>query len=555
MANLTNSAKLINEMEKKVNSTSLAAVATSWAYGDLTWRPGNATANTPWLIKLWSSTAQTTAANDPSSTANRTYPVQVDADWKAVVNVPWSDTTTWSATSSTAGTIKLGSDTEQSIAAEAVSATSNRSYALQVNASGQWVVNVPWENTTYSEVSKSDMDTGTATTAGVVAAKSIADYVSWMISGVYKFKWTKATYDELPTTGRKNWDVWNIETAHTTAPIFPAWANVAWDWSSWDVLWWVVDLSGYVDLSSAQTITWVKTFWTSPVMPAKSSAPSSSNTTVVATEAQVAGMVDNAAYWSTWDWVSWVAPSKDAVYDKISAMDTTIGNKANSSDVITKTNTTAFTPTGDYNPATKKYVDDVAASINSAEWWNITGTLADQTDLKTALDAKVGSSNNTINNVVHLTQSAYDALTTKDENTWYSTPDDWSGGFDPENAWTTGQVLKKTATWYNWANESWAVTSVNTKTWAVTLATDDISDANQTNKYVTAADKTAWNNKVSFAPASAWSTGNVLTKTAGGYDWSAPADQLVYCTQDEYDDLPSSKLTDGINYVIIESNE
>ena len=34
--------------------------------------------------------------------------------------------------------------------------------------------------------------------------------------------------------------------------------------------------------------------------------------------------------------------------------------KANSSDVLTKTNTTAFTPTADYQPATKKYVDDLA---------------------------------------------------------------------------------------------------------------------------------------------------------------------------------------------------
>lgn len=31
---------------------------------------------------------------------------------------------------------------------------------------------------------------------------------------------------------------------------------------------------------------------------------------------------------------------------------------ANSSDVLSKYNTTSYTPTGDYNPATKKYVDD-----------------------------------------------------------------------------------------------------------------------------------------------------------------------------------------------------
>ena len=33
-------------------------------------------------------------------------------------------------------------------------------------------------------------------------------------------------------------------------------------------------------------------------------------------------------------------------------------NAVTSSEVLTKTNTTSYTPTADYNPATKKYVDD-----------------------------------------------------------------------------------------------------------------------------------------------------------------------------------------------------
>lgn len=93
-------------------------------------------------------------------------------------------------------------------------------------------------------------------------------------------------------------------------------------------------------------------------------------------------------------------------------------------------------------------------SISSAEWWNITWTLSNQTDLNTALASKVWSSNNTINNVIHLSQADYDALATKDENTWYSTPDGASWWFEPENAWSSGQVLTKTSTWYNWATLS-----------------------------------------------------------------------------------------------------
>jgi hypothetical protein len=56
--------------------------------------------------------------------------------------------TTYSpATSTVAGLIELGSDTAQTVAANAVSATASRSYALQVNAAGQGVVNVPWTDT------------------------------------------------------------------------------------------------------------------------------------------------------------------------------------------------------------------------------------------------------------------------------------------------------------------------------------------------------------------------------------------------------------------------
>ncbi len=48
------------------------------------------------------------------------------------------------ATSTTLGGIELFSDTAQSVAANAVSTTASRTYGLQLNASSQGVVNVPW---------------------------------------------------------------------------------------------------------------------------------------------------------------------------------------------------------------------------------------------------------------------------------------------------------------------------------------------------------------------------------------------------------------------------
>jgi hypothetical protein len=51
------------------------------------------------------------------------------------------------ATTSVRGGVLLGSDTQQTIAANAVTATATRTYAIQVNASGQLLVNVPWVDT------------------------------------------------------------------------------------------------------------------------------------------------------------------------------------------------------------------------------------------------------------------------------------------------------------------------------------------------------------------------------------------------------------------------
>lgn len=81
--------------------------------------------------------------------SGRNYPVELDADDKMFVNVPWTDTnTTYSqATSSTLGLIKIGY-TE-----------SGKNYPIELNTSGQAYVNVPWEDTTYS------VFTGATTTA------------------------------------------------------------------------------------------------------------------------------------------------------------------------------------------------------------------------------------------------------------------------------------------------------------------------------------------------------------------------------------------------------
>ena len=112
-----------------------------------------ATTSTEGLVKIEDGTTQTIAANTATATASRTYGVQLNGTGQAVVNVPWVDTdtdtdTTYStATATTEGLVKIEDGATQSTAANAVTTTASRTYGVQLNASDQAVVNVPWTDT------------------------------------------------------------------------------------------------------------------------------------------------------------------------------------------------------------------------------------------------------------------------------------------------------------------------------------------------------------------------------------------------------------------------
>ena len=79
------------------------------------------------------------------------------------------------------------------------------------------------------------------------------------LTTVYQYKGSVATYADLPTTGQKVGDVWNVETADPDHGI-KAGDNVAWDGAQWDILGGNHDLSGYAQLNSANTFTAANTF-------------------------------------------------------------------------------------------------------------------------------------------------------------------------------------------------------------------------------------------------------------------------------------------------------
>ena len=68
---------------------------------------------------------------------------------------------------------------------------------------------------------------------------------------------------------------------------------------------------------------------------------------------------------SYWAWKQWT---------KIWETSIDLTDYAQKSEVLTKTNTTSYTPSWDYNPATKKYVDDRAVPTSGTTWYILTKT-------------------------------------------------------------------------------------------------------------------------------------------------------------------------------------
>lgn len=124
------------------------------------------------------------------TTSGKNYKLQVDASGNAFVNVPWTDnnTTYNQATADTLGLVKIGYS------------SSGKNYAVSLDSNGKMYVNVPWTdtNTTYSVV-------GANGTTGLVkngsTVTSASGYTACpIISGVPYYKDTNTTYQVVSSS-------------------------------------------------------------------------------------------------------------------------------------------------------------------------------------------------------------------------------------------------------------------------------------------------------------------------------------------------------------------
>jgi hypothetical protein len=82
----------------------------------------------------------------------------------------------------------------------------------------------------------------------IPSSLAVKNYIDQQVTDLYKFKGSKATYEDLPAEGNKVGDVWNVVAAHDTTP---AGTNYAWTGTEWDTLGGNIDLSNYQEKLTA----------------------------------------------------------------------------------------------------------------------------------------------------------------------------------------------------------------------------------------------------------------------------------------------------------------
>ena len=105
-------------------------------------------------IKIYSGTVQSVSAQPAGTTALRTYGIQLNSLDQAVVNVPWINTQYTAGTGLTLSgtTFNANVDGTNSTTAENSTTTADRTYKVQVDSGDNLVVNVPWTGGNLSTV-------------------------------------------------------------------------------------------------------------------------------------------------------------------------------------------------------------------------------------------------------------------------------------------------------------------------------------------------------------------------------------------------------------------
>lgn len=258
-------------------------------------------------------------------------------------------------------------------------------------------------------------------------------------------------------------------------------------------------------------------------------------------------------------------------------------SKAYSADVIKKDNTTAFTPTWNYHPATKKYVDDTAAgkvsntAYDASTWdWveNIAPSKNAIRDKLAAMDETIWWKQDSISDLSTIRAWAWkwatavqpwDNISTLTNNSWFIT----KAVSDLTNYYTKTETYTKTEVNSLVQNFQWfeivaTLPTTDIKTNVIYLKWPSGSGTDQYEEYVysnnawvkvwdTSVDLTNYFNKSTNTSdnITQWST-NLFVSSSEKTLWNNKT-RVEMVTQAQYDNIWDEKLTNGVLYWIIQS--
>lgn len=315
----------------------------------------------------------------PSSAVDWHLAVFDGTTWKLIKD--WGAIPSYgAATSSAAWLVKLGSDTQQSVSANSPSSTNWRTYPIQTNSSWQMVVNVPWTDswgwwgTTYTawdwiNISAQDVISNTMYPTNQ-STGNVGDVLTKSANGTV---W-------LDSSLLYNVKAWNVYSASSsTLEAIITWVNKGSDYSA------ILKLGENTYIYGSSSTSGSTTTYIFPSVEKKKNADS--------TWGPATG------YTTIYQWAYKIEVTGSTYTG------TVVNDWSNLANVIEPTGVPYagyFTPTADYHPATKKYVDDAIS-------WGGGGIICDP------------SSPITITKIWAWTESQYQNLGSYDNSTAYLT--------------------------------------------------------------------------------------------------------------------------------------
>ena len=521
-----------------------------WNTGD----PGTAATITVWTTTTWDAWTSASVTNSgTSSAAVFNFTIPKGSKWDT--GAAWQDGQDWA---DGASIVSAAFDEDDMVFTDSNWDTITIEWAKTTLTWPQWVPwqdGADWEDWVWiASVTSSKVDKTTTVTITDTDGNSESFDIDDWADGQDGTDWTDGADGNgiSSVTSSKNWKTTTVTMSFTDTSMsdfsFQVQDGADWSWS-WDmsrstydpnnVAADAFDMDNMVDwtnnhfISSSEKTVLGNTSWTNTWdqtasdFDIKDLTDSTSLRTTWSNKADTT-IINDTAYWAWWDSDTTHAPTKNAVYDKISAMDTTISWKADSSSLGT------------------------AATKNT---WTSSGNVP-------VLDAN-GKLNTTILPALAITDTF--TVSTTSDLTGLSSAEKWDVAivtWSSETYILSADPYSTSANWKKLATPTDTVTSVNSKTWAVTLDADDISDTSTTHKFVTTqtAYTTKWTStKVPTITTNSLGQVTAITETdisypsqvddtayANTWDWvttTAPSKNAVYDKINAMDTTIAGKLS------------